>query len=149
MGKVAIEALARTGRPALVLTAHCGNWELVGPVLGCVGLPVSGITAEMKYPELHSILEGFRGRFGQPIQRGAPNAARLLLRTLRDGGRLLILIDQDIRADSVFVPFFGRAAHTPVGAAQLALKRQAAVVPVFDERLDDGSHRITMHVLLA
>ena len=39
------------------------------------------------------------------------------------------------------MPFFGRPAYTPVGAAELALRFDAAVLPTFIERLPDGSHR--------
>jgi KDO2-lipid IV(A) lauroyltransferase len=64
-----------------------------------------------------------------------------MLHALRRRGGLAILIDQDTRVEGVWVPFFGRPAFTPVGAARLALKRDVAVVPVFDERLADGTHR--------
>jgi len=59
---------------------------------------------------------------------------------LRGGGALALLIDQDIDTEGAWVPFFGRAAFTPLAAAHLALRLDAAVVPVFAERLDDGDH---------
>ena len=49
-----------------------------------------------------------------------------------------ILIDQDSRGAGVFVPFFGRPAHTPPGAAVLALRTRAPVVTVFIERRPRG-----------
>ena len=51
-----------------------------------------------------------------------------------------MLIDQDTKVDGVFVPFFGRLAWTPSGAADLAARFDAAVLPTFTERLADGSH---------
>jgi KDO2-lipid IV(A) lauroyltransferase len=44
--------------------------------------------------------------------------------------------------EGVWVPFFGRLAYTPVGAAKIALKQRAAVVPVFIERLENGHHLV-------
>ncbi|HSM12604.1 MAG TPA: lysophospholipid acyltransferase family protein, partial [Thermoanaerobaculia bacterium] len=83
-----------------------------------------------------------RGRFGtRTIVRGRPGAARDLLRTLRSGGALGMLIDQDTRVEGVFVEFFGRPAWTPVGAAEIAQKLGAAVHPTFIERCPDGRHR--------
>lgn len=51
-----------------------------------------------------------------------------------------MLIDQDTKVDGVWVPFFGRPAFTPAGAAKIALRSNAAVIPTFIERLPDGRH---------
>ena len=56
-----------------------------------------------------------------------------------------MLIDQDTKVEGVFVEFFGRPAWTPVGAAELALRFDAAVLPTFIERRADGSHRAVIH----
>lgn len=137
-----LEALQQADQPIVLVTGHCGNWELLGTALSCQGLPISGVVRQVKYPELGAIIDGFRARFGLAVPRGGPGASRRLLRSLKDRRILIMLIDQDIRADGVFVPFFGRLAYTPAGAAQIALRFKAAVVPAFDERLKDGSHRL-------
>ena len=69
-------------------------------------------------------------------------AARGMLKTLRGGGGVAILIDQDARDTGVFVPFFGRPASTTPALASLALKTGAAVVPVFSVPQPDGSYRV-------
>jgi Kdo2-lipid IVA lauroyltransferase/acyltransferase len=51
-----------------------------------------------------------------------------------------VFIDQDTRVPGAFVPFFGRPAFTPVGAAILAQRTGAAVVVGSSHRLGDGSH---------
>ena len=45
-----------------------------------------------------------------------------------------MLIDQDTKVDGVWVPFFGRPAFTPVGAAEIALEEVGEVAPVLDEK---------------
>ena len=77
--------------------------------------------------------------------RGSEGAARQLLAALRKGGALGMLIDQDTKVDGVWVPFFGRPAFTPVGAAKIALRQNTAVIPTFIERLEDGRHLATFH----
>jgi KDO2-lipid IV(A) lauroyltransferase len=140
-GREGIEALRRAGTPLLVLTGHCGNWELLGPVFEALGIPLSAVVRAPDEPEFHRLLEDLRRSFGTAtIDRGSPGAARQLLTALREGRALVMLIDQDTRVEAVRVPFFGRPASTPVGAAKLALKRDAAVVPAFMERRDDGRH---------
>ena len=88
-------------------------------------------------------MKRFRKRLGTDvIARGEPDAPSRLLSLRRRGGFLLAFIDQDIRVQSVYVPFFGRLAHTPVGPAKMALRWSMPVVPAFCERLEDGSHRV-------
>jgi len=129
------------GRPLVVLTGHCGNWELLAAALNQRGLGMAVVARELDDPGLQSSLLGLRARFGtRTIVRGAPGAARELLRTLRAGGALGMLIDQDTKVEGVWVDFFGRPAWTPVGAADIARRLGAAVVPVFIERREDGSH---------
>lgn len=131
----------RGDRPLLVVTGHCGNWELLGPVFRAGGIRLSAVVRALGEPGLHELLETLRRGFGtETIDRGSPGAARRLLRALREGRALMMLIDQDTRVDGVWVPFFGRLAHTPVGAAKLALHRQARVIPALMERREDGRH---------
>jgi KDO2-lipid IV(A) lauroyltransferase len=137
-----VEDLRARGRPILFVTGHCGNWELLGAAANCRGAQVTYLARALDEPPLQRFLAAFRARFaGRTIERGGAGAAREMLHALRRRGGLAMLIDQDTRVEGVWVPFFGRPAFTPVGPARLALKRDVAVVPVFDERLPDGSHR--------
>jgi len=140
-----IESARAAGRPILVLTGHCGNWELLAAALNCRGLRMAVVARELHEPGFQEALLAFRARFGsRTILRGTPGAARELLRTLRSGGALGMLIDQDTRVDGVWVEFFGRPAWTPAGAADIARRFSAAVLPAFIERRPDGSHLATI-----
>lgn len=134
----------------LILTGHCGNWELLAALLSAHGLPLSVVAREIDEPGLQTMLLDLRARFGsRTIVRGTPGAARALLATLRGGGALGMLIDQDTKVEGVFVPFFGRLAWTPVGAAELATRFGAVVLPTFIEREPDGRHRGRIHPEMA
>jgi KDO2-lipid IV(A) lauroyltransferase len=144
-----IERARSEARPILILTGHCGNWELLAAALNVHGLGMAVVARELEDPGLQTALLGLRARFGtRTIVRGTPGAARELLRTLRSGGALGMLIDQDTKVESVWVPFFGRPAWTPVGAAEIARRLSAAVLPTFIERLPDGGHRAVVHPAL-
>ncbi len=137
-----VERARAAGRPVLILTGHCGNWELLAAILNARGLGMAVVARELDDAGLQATLLDLRARFGsRTIVRGTPGAARELLKTLRGGGALGMLIDQDTKVDGVFVDFFGRPAYTPVGAAELAARFGAAVLPTFIERLPDGTHR--------
>jgi len=135
-----VEALRAAGRGVLIVTGHCGNWELLAAAINCRGLGMRVVARALDEPELQDLLVAFRRRFGsETIERARPGAARELLRALREGA-LGMLIDQDTRVEGVWVPFFGRPAYTPVGAAKVALRPDVAAVPAFIERRPDGTH---------
>jgi|CXWL01.1.fsa_nt_gi KDO2-lipid IV(A) lauroyltransferase len=134
-----VEAARKTGRPLVILTGHCGNWELLAALINARGLGMAVVARQLDDAVMDRLLVGFRARFGtETIARGSMHAARRLLTVLRSGGALGMLIDQDTKVEGVWVPFFGRPAYTPVGAAQIALRQKALVLPVFIERLTPG-----------
>ncbi len=139
-----VEKARVADRPVLILTGHCGNWELLAAAINCRGLGMAVVARPLEEPEQQRMLAGLRERFGTPtIARGSEGAARQLLIALRRGA-LGMLIDQDTKVDGVWVPFFGRPAFTPVGAAKIALRQKdTAVIPAFIERLEDGRHLAT------
>ncbi len=144
-----IERIRETGRPIVVLTAHCGNWELISCANHSHGLGLAAMTRGFDDEGLQQLTVDLRSHLGsEAIARGSRQSSRQMLKTLRAGGCLAMLIDQDIRTDGVWVPFFGKLAHTPTAAADLALRLGADVVPTFAERLEDGRHRITFHSAL-
>jgi KDO2-lipid IV(A) lauroyltransferase len=136
------EALA-VGRGVVFATGHIGNWELMAAGLARLGYPISTVAKESYDPRFTRLVDRFRERQGvQAIYRGRPGAGAAMLRALKQGRVLGLLIDQDTSVPSVFVPFFGRPAKTPVGAAALALRCRAEVVVGSIRRRADGSHVI-------
>jgi KDO2-lipid IV(A) lauroyltransferase len=138
-----VEAARTTRRPILILTGHCGNWELIAVVLRHGGLPPAAIARPADDPRIQDLIVKIRSRLGTTtIARGTRGAARQILEVLRSGGAIAMLIDQDTKVDGVWVPFFGRPAFTPVGPAELAIKQDMRVVPSFIERRPDGGHLV-------
>jgi KDO2-lipid IV(A) lauroyltransferase len=144
-----IEEARAARRPVLVASGHCGNWELIHAALNERGLGMSVVARGMDDERVHETLLSLRRSFGTTtVVRGAADSARELLRALRSRGALAMLIDQDTAVESVWVDFFGRPARTPSGAAEIAARFRAAVLPVFSERLADGSHLVRIHPAL-
>lgn len=138
-----VAAAKSSGRPILILTGHCGNWELIGTALYEGGVPPAAVARPLDDAGLQQLLVDLRDHLGTTtIARGTRGAARQLLEVLRRGGALAMLIDQDTKVDGVWVPFFGRPAFTPVGAAEIALRQKANVIPSFIERRPDGNHLV-------
>ncbi|WP_163786240.1 lysophospholipid acyltransferase family protein [Myxococcus vastator] len=136
-------ALAR-GRGVVFVSGHVGNWELLARRVARAGYPSQSIAKETTDPRLTELVGQFRARGGvRSIWRGQEGAARAMLRALRNGEILGILIDQDTKVQSLFVPFFGELAATPRAAADLALRTGAAVVTGFCHR-EGAGYRLSM-----
>lgn len=140
-----VHAVLEAGRGAIVVTGHIGNWEILAAYFAGRGIPIAGIARRMNDPRLNRLLVDFRARNGvRTIMRESPSSGREILQVLRDHGILALLIDQDLQAPSVSVPFFGRLARTPAAAAALAVRRNLPIVPAFAQRRPEGGHRLTV-----
>ncbi len=138
----------RKGRSVIVFTAHCGNWECLAYGVGMAseGLPVSVLQRERNEADINRYISDLRASAGvHTIDRGSAGAAREMIQSMRRGGILAFLIDQNIRTESAKVPFFGKPALTPIGPAKLAIRTRALVVAGFVERQPNGRHLIRFH----
>lgn len=139
------QALAR-GRGVVFISGHVGNWELLARRIAQAGYPSQSIAKEASDPRTTALIERFRAEGGvRSIWRGQEGAVRHMLRALKNNEILGLLIDQDTKVQSVFVPFFGQLASTPRAAADLALRTGAAIVCGFCQREPDGRYRIRLH----
>ncbi len=110
------------GKGFVFVTGHLGSWELLARRIVRT-VPAAVIAARSWDRRIDDMVAAFRARGGVPtLFREDPSSSRGLLRTLRDGNALGILIDQDTKVQNVFVPFFGHLAATPRAAADLALR---------------------------
>ncbi len=140
-----IRRLRQSGNGIVMVLGHIGNWEFtcrLAPYLGSVGV----IAKRSWHRSLDALAERARASNGvATLWRGDAATGRNMLKLLKTGGTLGILIDQDIESvQKVFVPFFDRLAATPRGAADLALRFGAAVLLVTCHRRGGAGqgHRI-------
>jgi len=139
-----IESHLASGRGVINVTAHLGNWELVGAWAAANGYPITVIARRIYFEKYNRMVVSMRERFGMQViyQDESP---RKLLRALRDGRILAILADQDVRRlDGVFVPFLGRPAFTPTGPVALALAAKVPMVFGHAVRVGRDRHKIVV-----
>jgi KDO2-lipid IV(A) lauroyltransferase len=118
------------GRGVVAPSAHFGNWEVQAvastPLVG----PVSSVARPLDNPALDRRLVALRTSSGNTVIYKQKALAHVM-KTIRAGGIVAVLIDQNVQAgDGVFVRFFGRPAATTTVAAAVALKTGCAIVPV-------------------
>ncbi|HEY2093442.1 MAG TPA: lysophospholipid acyltransferase family protein [Thermoanaerobaculia bacterium] len=127
------------GDGVITFTAHCGNWEWLCYSMGMYGRPVSVLQRERDEPEMNRFITDLRAKSGvRTIDRGSPSSARDMITVVRKGGMLAFVLDQNIRTESVKVPFFGIPAPTPIGPTRFAIRSEAWVTIALAERRADG-----------
>ena len=134
------DAALADGRGLIVCAPHYGNWELLNQWLAA-RTPISIL---YRAPD-SAVGEAFlrRVRAGVPDRvrqvRAEGPAVRQLWKTLKDGGVVGILPDQQPKAgDGEFAPFFGMPALTMTLASRLAERTGATVLFAYCERIGDG-----------
>jgi len=117
------------GKGVIYLTGHIGAWELSSFAHALYGFPLHYMARPLDNKPLDELVNAYRGLSGnKPIYKN--EAARVMLKVLKDSGTVGILADQNtMPSEGVFVDFFGTSACTTTGIARVALHTDAAVVP--------------------
>lgn len=136
-GLAALRDARAAQRPAIVVSGHFGNYDIVRAGLIAAGYDVGALYRRMNNPLFHEFYIRNISTIGTPLfERGKPGLASMV-RHLKDGGVLAALID--VRANNgVPLPFFGHAALTATSMAELALRYDAVLIPFYATRQRDG-----------
>ncbi len=139
-----IEEVMSKGRGAVLVTGHIGNWELAGSYVAARGIPLDAIARGMANPLFDAYINHTREVMGMTVVHDS-EAVRRTPRSLRGGRAVAFVADQGVLGlASTFVPFFGRPAKTPRGAAVFALRFDVPVVFVVALRNPNGRYRIVV-----
>jgi Kdo2-lipid IVA lauroyltransferase/acyltransferase len=139
-----VEDVMSKGRGAVMVTGHIGNWELAGAYVAARGIPLDAIVRGMANPLFDAYINRTREQMGMTIVHDS-EAVRRTPRSLRAGRAVAFVADQGVLGlASTFVPFFGRPAKTPRGAAVFALRFEVPVLFVVALRQPNGCFRVTV-----
>jgi KDO2-lipid IV(A) lauroyltransferase len=141
-GERNLERACAGGRGAVVVTGHLGAWELLVAPFVQRGFRVCVIARPLRDPRYQRLIEDLRRRLGVEVVREG-ETPRALVRALRGGALVGVLIDQNRTSRGVWVELFGRPAWTPTGAAVLARLAGVPLVPMAIRRAG-RRHRITI-----
>ncbi|WP_141589676.1 lysophospholipid acyltransferase family protein [Myxococcus sp. AB056] len=141
----ALKARVATGKGALLVTAHFGNWELLGDMLIRQGIPLDALVRPLK-GALNTRIAENRVRVGAGLiyPRGA---IQEIIDAVNRGESPFMLLDQALPAKgAAFVPFFGKLASTTPAMAVAAARTDAPVFVVMGVRNGRGGARFRMEV---
>lgn len=136
-GLAALDAARAEGRPAILVSGHFGNYDVIRASVIHRGFSVGGIYRPMNIRQFNEIYVDAISKIGTPLfSRGRRGMAEMM-RSLKGGGTLAVLIDQRLR-NGTPLDFFGHPAYTALSFAELALKYDAVLIPCYGIRQPDG-----------
>jgi len=136
-GVEALETARAEGRPIILATAHLGNYDAIRGKLSRDGYSIGALYRPMQNEKFNThYVKAISGVAAPVFPVGARGLAGLI-RHLRGGNVVGIVLDV-AKVKTPVLSFFGHPAHTPLTAAEWALKYNAVLLPVFGLRQPDG-----------
>lgn len=134
------------GKPALLFSAHYGNWELLPLAAARHDLPLAVLYRPPNNPHAAELVLRIRaeahGREDGLLPTGV-EGAMAAVELLERGEHLGMLVDQRFRR-GVLVPFFGRPVQTATVLAKLARRFDCPVHGARVERLGGARFRVSL-----
>ena len=133
------DALAQR-KGVLALSAHLGNFAMIGARLAAAGYPFSVVVKHPGDEQFAQLITQYRAQVGIDTISAKPRreAARRILQALRDN-RIVLVVADEFKSGEITVEFMGQYLPAPRGPATLALRTGAVTLPMFATRQPDGS----------
>ena len=136
-GLARLEAARAEGRPVILVTGHMGNYDVVRANLIHRGFNMGALYRRMSNPYFNEHYVKSISKIGTPMFEQGRKGMIEMVRHLKNGGILGILTDLHHNR-GVVLDFMGFPAGTSLITAELALKYDAALIPVYGIREADG-----------
>ncbi len=136
-GVAPFRAARAAGRPVILVTAHFGNYDAPRAALFAQGHPLAALYRPMRNPRFNDHYVAAISKIGEPVYPADRRGITNLIRHLKDGGIMGILVDVHA-VDGAPLTFFGKRANTALSAAEWAIKYDALMVPIYGIRQPDG-----------
>ncbi|MEM7732388.1 MAG: lysophospholipid acyltransferase family protein [Pseudomonadota bacterium] len=126
------------GRPCVLMSAHLGNFNAAR-----IGIIENGITSagyfyrNMSNRPFNDHYVAAMATVSQPIFEQSRKGMVQMIKHLKQGGFLGILGDLNAH-DGMPLDYFGKPALTSISGAEMALKYDAPMVPIWGIRRDNG-----------
>lgn len=126
-------------RAHIIITAHTGNWELIGLESGLLGIDVSSVAAVTKNPAVDILLNKLRERTGMTVIP-REGAMRTLVARLRNNGKTAFVLDQNTpeKEGGIWVDFLGMPTPVSPAPAYLAYRTGTDIIFAFSQPTREG-----------
>ena len=140
-----LNEIKTTNKPVVFFSCHLANFELMAMELDKFGIKCAAIYRPLNNIFLNPLMEYLRMKYICPnqIPKGRMGI-REVIKKINDGYSIALMVDQRV-GQAPKIPFFGEPAHTTTIPAQLTLKYNCKLVPIFLERKGDVNFEMTVH----
>lgn len=125
----------------IIITAHTGNWELIGLESGLRGLDIAGVAAITKNKAVDKRLNALREKTGMTIipRNGA---MRMLVHRFRNKGKAAFVLDQNTAEaqGGIWVNFLGMPTPVSPAPAHLAYRTGTDIIFAFSVPIGHGTY---------
>jgi len=128
------------GKGVVVPTAHLGDWEVAGFIVGFMGYKAHGIGLPQPDKRVEELYRKVREK-GNVYVHPFPVGIAGVFRAIKNNEIATIVSDRDLMKDGVKVKFFGRCVTFPKGAAVLAYRSGAKSVFGCAIRMKNGKFK--------
>ncbi len=137
-----VQECVERGKGVLFLTAHYGNWEIMGIYHGLRGIGnLVSIARKLDNPWLEKFVLQLRTISGNRILYRDENPIKLV-RALKNNECLAVMMDQNAGDWGTFVNFFSKPASTARALPLLSYKHGTPILPMFCFPTGNGKYRI-------
>ncbi|MCI5050583.1 MAG: hypothetical protein MRY32_09720 [Rickettsiales bacterium] len=117
----------------IFISGHLANWEVTPLAVHYVSDSLHLLYRPANNPLVEWFLSSARDFYSKDVHTKGPAGARAIVRAIKSGEDVGILVDQKTN-DGIEVNFFGHPAMTTAIVAQIALKYDVRVIPCYSVR---------------
>jgi KDO2-lipid IV(A) lauroyltransferase len=133
-----IDQAREAGKGVIAVFFHTSGFNLVMQAVLTGGWPSWVVAEPLEPPPMRRLVNGLRSALGVRLLAADRSGARNIIRALRRNELVVLAGDRGVSGTGAWVRFFGAPAFLPAGAAALALRTGAAILPVATCRLPDN-----------
>ena len=137
-----IENILDKKKPVIFVSGHFSNFELMSMEITKNNIPLATIYRPLNNFFINPFMEYLRKKYvcEKQIKKGI-NGVRESIECIKKGQSIALMIDQRV-SEGIRVDFFGKPALTTSLPAQLAIKFDLPIIPVFIERETNYNYKI-------
>ena len=122
--------LLNSNKGGIILSAHIGNWEYIGPILGMYNIKCSGVAKNQRNSNSDKFFNSLRT--SKNVKIISSNAgSKAMIQVIKDGSYLGLISDQNAGRRGTEIEFFNSTVSVPKGAAAFHLKTNSPILVGF------------------
>ena len=137
-GDEILDKVKKEGKPVIFISAHLANFEIMAMELEKKNINLAAIYRPLNNFFLNPFMVYLRKKYlcKKQVKKGLIGT-RETINYIKNNNSIALMVDQRV-GESERYPFFGIPAHTTTIPAQLALKYDLEIIPIFLERKEEN-----------